>query len=70
MTSEKINVKYADKEHVWIGGEQFVSLNRFHELRSSTSLEMRHLMDEVAELTKENEALKVLLKKSLMDEEN
>ena len=68
MKDKQVTIKYSDDNHVWIEGMQFVSLNRYHELRSEAATEMRLLMDEVVELTKKNKALKSLLKQALNDE--
>lgn len=69
MTSEEtIKVRFDDtKEHVWINGEQYVSLKRFIEVREAVNREMRILSDEVKRLTEENNAYKTLLKNSLAE---
>lgn len=61
----KEDVKYVDEHHLWYKGRQFISLDRFSQLRWDASKEMMLLINQVDELTKENNALKVLLKKEL-----
>lgn len=56
---------HEDGEHLWIGGKQFVSLNRFLEVKKDQNKETKLLQEEVERLTKENDALKVLLTSSL-----
>lgn len=51
-----------DENHIWYKGKQFVSLNRFIELKTNQLNEMELLEDEIDRLNKENEAYKVLLK--------
>lgn len=59
---EMRRVMFSDEDHVWIdGSKQFISLNRFLYLRDVMDKEYRLLMDKVKELSKENEAMKVLL---------
>lgn len=56
MSEEMMKVNmHEDGEHLWIKGKQFVSLERFAEVKKCGA----------KELTEENEALKVLLKKEL-----
>ena len=56
---------HEDGEHLWIGSKQFVSLNRFLEVKKDQNKETKLLQEEVERLTKENDALKVLLTSSL-----
>lgn len=60
----KVNM-HEDGEHLWIKGKQFVSLERFAEVKKCGAEELRLSEQKVKELTEENEALKVLLKKEL-----
>lgn len=63
---EMVKVRFhEDGEHLWIGAKQFVSLNRFLEVKKDQNKETKLLQEEVERLTKENDALKVLLKSSL-----
>lgn len=62
MKGEMRRVMFSDEDHVWIdGNKQFISLKRFFELRDVMDKECRLLMDKIKELSKENEAMKVLL---------
>ena len=62
MKEEIRRVMFSDEDHVWIdGNKQFISLNRFLNLRDVMDKECRLLMDKIKELSKENEAMKVLL---------
>lgn len=66
MNEEKtLKVYFSDEDHLWIEGNQFVSLKRFSQAKKDVADEMRLLNDKNKELTKENEALKVLLKNQL-----
>ena len=66
MSEEKnIKVNFADEDHIWIDGNQFISLNRFLNVKKDSSKELRLLNEKNIELTKENEAMKVLLKNQL-----
>ena len=62
-------VRYdTDKEHLWIGSNQWVSLERFMRVKSDINTEMIMLSREVKRLTEENEAYKVLLRDKLNQE--
>lgn len=62
-------VRYdTDKEHLWIGSNQWVSLERFMRVKSDINTEMIMLSREVRRLTEENEAYKVLLRDKLNQE--
>ena len=67
--NEEKNVKvyFADEDHIWINGNQFVSLKRFAQVRKDIAIEMNLLNDKNKELSEENEALKILLKNQLMN---
>lgn len=55
-------VMFSDEDHLWIdGNKQFISLNRFLYLRDVMDKEYRLLMDRIDQLSKENEAMRVLL---------
>lgn len=59
---EMRRVMFSDEDHVWIdGNKQFISLNRFLYLRDVMDKEYRLLMDRIDQLSKENEAMRVLL---------
>lgn len=59
---EMRRVMFSDEDHVWIdGNKQFISLNRFLYLRDVMDKECRLLMDKIKQLSKENEAMRVLL---------
>lgn len=62
--SEKImkEVMFADDDHVWIDGKQFVSIKRFLESKNATIKETMVINERLEKITEENEALKVLLK--------
>lgn len=61
-------IKIADKDHVYIGGDQYVSFNRMCEIRADLNKEARMLNKQIKELIEENNALKVLLKEQLVKE--
>ena len=59
---EMRKVMFSDEDHVWIdGNKQFISLNRFLNLKSDMIQEYRLLTDRIEQLFKENEAMRVLL---------
>lgn len=62
---ETLKISFVDADHVWIDGHQFVSLERFWQAKKDVANEIKLLNDKNRELTKENEALKVLLKNQL-----
>lgn len=68
MKKGKIEVTYTDEDHIWIGGDQFISLNLFMELKHDMIKELNDHIQRVKELTDESNALKVLLKNHLNDE--
>lgn len=57
------------KEHAWIDGRQYVSLDRFLEVKRDSAIETRLLNDRMKGLLEENEAYKVLLRKQLNKED-
>ena len=61
-------IKISDKDHVYIGGDQYVSFNRMCEIRADLNKEAQMLNRQLKELTDENNALKVLLKEQLVKE--
>ncbi len=66
----KLTVEFdKSKEHAWIDGHQYVSLDRFLEVKSDNAIETRLLNDRMNELLEENEAYKVLLRKQLNKED-
>lgn len=50
-------------------GKQYISLNRFIELKTNQLNEMEILEDEIDRLNKENEAYKILLNYTVRDKE-
>ena len=56
---------HEDGDHLWIGAKQFISLNRFLEVKKDQNKETKLLQEEVERLTKENVALRVLVSSSL-----
>lgn len=54
-------VRIVDEDHVWIDGEQFISLRRLNKLRYDTSAELANYEKEVKRLTDQNNAYKILL---------
>lgn len=66
----KLTVEFdKSKEHAWIDGHQYVSLDRFLEVKRDSAIETRLLNDRMKELLEENEAYKVLLRKQLNKED-
>lgn len=59
----------SDKKHAWIDGHQYVSLDRFLEVKRDSAIETRLLNEQMKELLEENEAYKVLLRKQLNKED-
>ncbi len=57
-----LKVHFADDDHVWIEGRQFISLKRFAESRKEASDEMIRLDNKVKELTEKLNAVNVLIK--------
>lgn len=53
-------VEFTDPDHVWIGGRQFISLERFMYLQKKDMIELQNYMDKIEQLTKENEAMRIL----------
>ena len=64
---EKIRV--IDDNHIYYEGRQFVSLQRFYELKNSELQEMKLLNERVEELTEENKSFETLLKTRLLKNE-
>lgn len=62
-------VEYADVDHVWIDGQQYISLNRFNMARSEDMYQVKKLTERVEKLNVENKALRILLKDHLNIEE-
>lgn len=58
-------IKIIDEEHIYYKGKQFISLNRFTELKNDQNKEMSILNDTIKTLVEENNAYKVLLKREL-----
>ena len=61
---EEINV--IDNDHIYYKGQQFVSLQRFYELKNSELQEMKLLNKRIEELTEENKSFETLLKTRLL----
>ena len=55
-----MKVEFTDDDHVRIGGRQFISLERFRYLSNKETLEMQNYMKKVEQLTKENQAMRIL----------
>lgn len=64
---KNMKVEIADEHHIFVNNKQFVSLKRFGEAKKAIAEEIKLLADKNEELAKENEALKILLKKQLDD---
>ena len=58
-----------DEQHVYINGKQWVSLERFTQIRNEINAEIMLLGVKVKRLTEENEAYKVLLRDKLNQED-
>ena len=54
-------VRIVDEDHVWIDGEQFISLQRLNKLRYDTNAELENYEKEIKRLTDQNNAYKILL---------
>lgn len=66
---EHDNINIIDDDHLYINGRQFISLRRLLELENNKRDEIKILDEKVANLTKENESYKILLKDKLLKEE-
>ena len=64
---EKIRV--IDDNYIYYEGRQFVSLQRFYELKNSELQEMKLLSERIEELTEENKSFETLLKTRLLKQE-
>ena len=66
---KNMKVEFINDEHIFVDNKQFVSLKYLAESRANAeqchSNEIKVLSNKIQELTKENEALKTLLKKKL-----
>ena len=62
---KNMKVEIVDEDHIWVNNKQYISLKRFGDARKEVAKEIKLLNDKNRELTKENEALKVLLKNQL-----
>lgn len=66
MQIETMQVEHGEEwTHIYVKGQEYISLKRFAEMKIETFEEMKLLIDKVRELAQENEALKVLLKEQL-----
>lgn len=54
-------VRIVDEDHVWIDGEQFISLRRLNKIRYDTNEELANYEKEIKRLTDQNNAYKILL---------
>lgn len=54
-----------NRNHVWIDGKQYISLNRFLDIQRDLNTETELLRKQVDQLIKENQAYKILLKEQL-----
>lgn len=57
-----------DQDHIFLEGQQYVSLRRFLDAKNEIIEETKFLMDRLEVLEKENTALKILLKKQFEEE--
>lgn len=62
---KNMKVEIVDEDHIWVNNKQYISLKRFGDARKEVAKEMKLVDEKNRELTKENEALKVLLKNQL-----
>lgn len=65
---EEPKLKIVDKDHLYYGGVQYISLQRLLELEDDKHKEIKILQDDVSRLEEENEAYKILLKTKLEKE--
>ena len=67
---KNMKVEFVDDKHIFVDNKQFVSLKYLAESRANAeqyhSNEIKVLSCKIEELTKENEALKLLLKNELV----
>jgi hypothetical protein len=67
---ERVTVQFDEnKEHAWINSYQYVSLERFLEVKKELCKEQNLLIKQVNTLLEENNAYKVLLREQLNKEE-
>lgn len=57
MKKEYVNVDFADEDHIWVKGRQYVSLKRLAEVKNESVQELRNYEAKVKEITEINEAL-------------
>lgn len=69
MSKVKTEVEVIDKDHIYVEGKQYVSLQRMSEIKRGQMEEMDMLSTKVDELTQENTAYKILLKDKLFKED-
>ena len=63
MAEKTVKVNFhEDGEHLWIDGNQFVSLERFLQVQKDIRKEAHILNKRVEELTRENEAFRQTIK--------
>lgn len=55
---KQVDADFFDEDHVWINGIQFISLNRFAQMKTEQLKEMKLLQDHAFKLARENENLK------------
>lgn len=61
MEKKATTIEIYDKDHIWFEHRQFVSLERFMEVKKEMIDEAKCLMDKVKKLEEQNKALKTLL---------
>lgn len=61
-------IKICDENHIFIEGEQYISLKKVCDIKSRFLDEMENLDDLNKALTEENKSLKILLKDKLNQE--
>lgn len=63
---QRLFVKFGkDKEHIWIDGVQYVSLNRVLKIKEDAIKEQKLLNEQINSLLEENKAYRTLLKEQL-----
>ena len=55
----KKEIKEIDEKHIWYKGKQYISLDRFIELKTNQLNEMEILEDEIDRLNKINNAITI-----------
>lgn len=61
MSREKVEVDFHDEDHVWIKGEQYMSMRCYNHRLAVISSDSNSMCDKIEQLHKENKALRTLL---------